>query len=173
VAGFNLHDALMACKQHTISCGGHAAAGGMKIAVDNLPAFTAAFNDYCRANVTDAHMEPALDVDAEVILPAVTESLVREFDLLAPFGNANPRPVLAARGVSVLGEPRVMKDAHLSFTVNQGGRGFRCIWWRRAEWAERLHGGMKLALAFTPKINDFNDRRSVELEIEDVRTEPG
>jgi single-stranded-DNA-specific exonuclease len=45
----------------------------------------------------------------------------------------------------------------------------KCIAFGFGELAERLHAGDVLELAAEPMINEFNGRRSVELEVKDLR----
>jgi single-stranded-DNA-specific exonuclease len=170
VEGFNLFAAIDACRSHLIQGGGHAMAAGMKMKAADVEPFAEAFRQRCRAGVTEAMVRPRLRIDSEVLLPVVSESLVGEFGRLAPFGNGNPRPVLACFGATVMGDPRTIKEAHLSFHANQAGRGYRCMAWRRAaDWGPLLSNGVRVDLAFAPKINEFNGRTSVELEIKDLR----
>lgn len=168
IEGFDLHAALDVCREICVSCGGHAMAGGLKLKTERLDDFRAAFVGHCQGRVSDAMLVPKLKIDAEVPLAAVNQGLLAELELLKPFGNGNPRPLLAACEVVITGEPRVMKDVHLSFTASQGGRGFRCVFWRRADLAPRLRSGTRVDVAFRPKWNDYGGG-SVELEVQDVR----
>lgn len=43
VPGFDVHEALVACREHLVTCGGHAAAAGLRIADDRIDAFREAF----------------------------------------------------------------------------------------------------------------------------------
>ena len=62
-------------------------------------------------------------IDAEVALADVSTELGAELALLEPFGHANPRPLLAARGVFMNGRGRVGKTAnHLQFVAFDGTR---------------------------------------------------
>jgi single-stranded-DNA-specific exonuclease len=171
IEGFDLGGAIRDLAPMLISGGGHAMAAGLKVSADRLDEFTRAFRDRCRNTITDAQLRPKLRLDTEILLAALNENLVRELERLAPFGNNNPRPLLAATGAAVVGEVRVMKEAHLAFHVNQAGRGMRCVWWQAAELAPLLAEGTRLSLAFTPQINEYNGRTNVELEIRAVRFE--
>ncbi|MFX7656003.1 DHHA1 domain-containing protein, partial [Acinetobacter baumannii] len=43
VAGFNLYEAIHACREHLLGYGGHFAAAGMTLQIDKIQDFAAAF----------------------------------------------------------------------------------------------------------------------------------
>jgi single-stranded-DNA-specific exonuclease len=67
--------------------------------------------------VTEEDLEPTLEVDAELRLSDIDQGLFKAVETLAPFGPANPQPVFAARDLSVIAEPRILKGKHLKFRV--------------------------------------------------------
>ena len=80
-----------------------------------------------------------------------------------------------AADLEIVGEPRRIGggERHLTFRVKQGPASMRCIAWGLAERLdELLSGGRKCCLAATPKINEWNGYRSVELEVTDFQAGP-
>jgi single-stranded-DNA-specific exonuclease len=175
VPGFALHQALAACSSHLVSHGGHAMAAGLKIAAENVDAFRADFCEYAAGAIEPEQRVAELRIDAESPLSALTETAVRQLELLAPFGNGNPRPVLAATDVELVEPPKKIGGGqrHLSLRVRQHGVSMRAVAFGGGEWAEELeaHRG-PISLAFRPVINEFKGRRSVELQVCDWRPEP-
>ncbi len=108
-------------------------------------------------------------------LAALTFGLLNDLDRLEPYGSANRRPVFLAGDVEVVGEPsRIGRgELHLSFRVKQQGTTLRAIAFGMGERVEELMSvGGRCCLAFTPKLNEWNGRRSVELEIVDLQPGP-
>ena len=117
-------------------------------------------------------MVPTLEIDSEVMLASINEGLAGEVERLMPFGHHNREPILAASDVSVAGQPRrVGKDGkHLSFYVRQGPTSFRSIAFGMGELADQLEAQKDgWAIAFVPKINEWNGRRNVELDVKDIQ----
>jgi single-stranded-DNA-specific exonuclease len=113
-------------------------------------------------------------VDDEVPLAAVTRPVVRELERLAPHGAGNPVPLLVASHVRVAGEPRLMgkRADHLSMMLAQDGASIRAVGFGMGELAEPLSRARTISVAFTPQINSWQGRESVELRLKDVKFDP-
>jgi single-stranded-DNA-specific exonuclease len=95
---------------------------------------------------------------------------MKEIDKLEPYGADNPLPRFLAAGLKLDGQPKVMKERHLSFRVRQGNAKVRAVLWNGAERAEELAGaGGDVCLAFTPRVNEWNGYRNVEIEVVDFQ----
>ncbi|HEV3143495.1 MAG TPA: single-stranded-DNA-specific exonuclease RecJ [Gemmataceae bacterium] len=172
IPGFALHEALQACAAELISHGGHAAAAGFKVSHQRLDAFRAKFCEYTAGRFPQGLPPPRLLLDAEVPLSALTFGLLREIDRLEPYGAYNPRPRFLAGGLQIVGEPRRIGggERHLSFRVRQAGANLRAVAFGLGERLEELlSAGGHCCLAFTPRINDWNGMRSIELEVSDFQ----
>ncbi len=89
----DLHAVLCECREHLISCGGHAAAAGLKVEEKNIPAFREAFLDVISSKLNGQKPVETLHVDAEVTLKQISSlDLVSRLEKLAPFGASNLDP---------------------------------------------------------------------------------
>jgi single-stranded-DNA-specific exonuclease len=172
ISGFPLHEALQACDEHLLSHGGHHAAAGFKILPERIEAFRASFCAFAADHFPSGPPAPRLVIDAEVPLSALTHGLLKELDRLEPYGAGNARPVFLAGGLEVLGTPRRIGsgERHMSFRVRQGGTDMRAIAFGMGERLDELMSrGGKCCLVFTPRINEWQGYRSVELEVVDFQ----
>ena len=113
--------------------------------------------------------------DSEVLLAQLSPQLVRDIESLEPFGEQNPEPVLVATGLAVAGVPKVMgsQGNHISFIVRQGEMSLRAVGFgMAAELKDVLESGVRCSIAFTPTINEFRGKVSVELMLKDVHLLP-
>ncbi len=168
VAGFDLHTALAAGGEHLISHGGHAAAAGLKIEEHRLDEFRAQFCEYAAAELAGTPRVAELRIDAEVPFSALTTSTVMDIERLAPFGQANPRPLLCASEVTLCEPPKRIGggERHLSLRLAQHGVELRAVAFGGGEWADALgETPGTIAVAFRPFINHFRGRKSVELQV--------
>jgi single-stranded-DNA-specific exonuclease len=173
VPGFALHEALRACDDLLEGHGGHAMAVGAKIRPGNMAAFRERFNAYAANHFpTGIPPAPCLRLDAEVPLSALTPGLLRDLDKLEPYGADNPRPRFLAGGLEIVGDPRrIGKDErHLSFRVKQGSTSIRAVAWGMGDRVEDLMSGdRKCCVAFTPRVNEWNGNRMIEMEVCDFQ----
>ncbi len=170
VEGFHLHDAIMACKEHLISAGGHAMAAGLKINLDAIDTFTAAFTQYATDHPSDQQGRSTLTVDAEVSLAELTYPTVEHLMKLAPFGMGNGEPILAIRDVEIVTAPQRMgkRGQHAHWLVRQGNRSIRVVAFGMGDLVEDLAGVKTLDLAGVPTLNRFNGQAKIELHLKDL-----
>jgi len=169
-AGFDLLAGLKACSDRLLSFGGHQAAAGVRLNLDQLDGFREAFCAYIAEHHQPEEAEFEMQIDAEVRLADVTHKAVQELDTLGPFGQGNPRPVFAASQVELAAPPKTMGegDRHLDLRVKQHNVTLRAIAFGRGEWAEEIAAANgPLSIGFTAAINRFRGRENVELKLED------
>lgn len=172
VAGFPLHEALRACEQHLLGHGGHKAAAGFQIAFDQIDSFRASFCAYAAQHFHSGLPDPCLTIDAEVPLSALTPGLLRDLDRLEPYGSENHRPLFLAGSLQVTGPPRKVGNGerHLQFQVRQHGASLKAIGFGMADRAEELmSAGGQCCLVFAPLLNEWQGRRTVELQVYDFQ----
>jgi single-stranded-DNA-specific exonuclease len=172
IPGVPLHEGLAACSAHLIGHGGHAAAAGFRLLPEKLPAFREAFCSWVAGQFPAGLPTPELVVDVEAPLCALTVNLIKELDLLEPYGSHNRKPLFLAGGLQLDGEPKLVGQGqrHLSFRVKQGTTVLKAIAWSMAErLPELLSGDGWCSLVFTPKKNEWQGRVTVDLEVTDFQ----
>ena len=167
-AGFNLFDALSACSEHLEGFGGHALAAGLNIRRENLQKFCEAFGRYYRANRPDEL--PTLNCDLEITDPSLLDmDDVRSLDMLEPYGSGNPKPLMCIKSAKLDRVTPIGGGKHLRLSISFGGVGFECVYFSHTEKELGLNVGERIDVAFTPQINEFRFRSSVQLQITAVR----
>ena len=170
IPDFDLLAALEHCSDVFVKYGGHKQAAGLTMEAARVPEFRSRINAYADAVIEPDQLRPRLRIDAALSLKGITHDLVRGLDRLGPYGLANPRPVFAASGVSIVDGPTTIKDRHLKMTFAQDGRRFRAIAWRAAERAgflEENRSGMDLA--FSLDKNEYQGETYLELSVADFK----
>jgi single-stranded-DNA-specific exonuclease len=170
--GLDLYRALAHCREHLLSFGGHAAAAGFKIDEPQVEPFREAFCQYVEQHLDPEQRQAELHIDVEASFGQLTLDTLGELERLAPFGHANPRPVLCASQVRMVEAPRRIGNGarHLSVRLVQRGVRIRAVAFGRADWADHLPSiEQPIDVAFHPVVNDFQGRRSVELQLLDWR----
>jgi single-stranded-DNA-specific exonuclease len=171
-ADFPLHEALRECDDLLLSHGGHAAAAGCRIQFTQIDAFRERFASVARRYFPSGPPGPRLTIDAEVPLSALTHRLVQDLDRLEPYGADNRRPLFLAGGLQIVGEPAKVGggDRHMSVKVKQQGSLLRAIAFSLADrYEELMSSAGQCCLVFTPRINEWNGFRRIDLEVVDFQ----
>ncbi len=171
IPGFNIFEAFHACREHLEGFGGHAMAAGLRISAENIKPFTQAFTQYAADHLSSVDLQSVLRIDAAASLEMITEELLIDINRLAPFGQANPRPLLVTEACTLVGEPRAVGKTKktLQFTVARDGTTRKCVAFNQARLLKKLTACETVSLAYRPILNEFNGRRSAELQVEDMQ----
>jgi single-stranded-DNA-specific exonuclease len=175
IAGFPLHEALQACSDVLMSHGGHKAAAGFRVRADSVDLFRERFLAVAQTFFPSGLPAPRLVLDAEIPLSALTLGLVKDIDRLEPYGSENHRPLFLAGGLQIANEPRRMGEGerHLNFRVRQHNTTLRAVAFNMGDrCSELMSAGGQCCLAFTPKINEWQGYRNVEIEVADFQPGP-
>ncbi|MCF0234121.1 MAG: hypothetical protein HUK22_03985, partial [Thermoguttaceae bacterium] len=186
-SNFNLYDAFAACSDYLERFGGHAAAAGLGIKEENIPAFRAALCDYVSEHLAPEQRTPKLYLDGELPFAAVNAQTIADVDRMSPFGAENPRPIFAAYDVQLLGfakrlgggkpKPGASGGAAQGRTFSARFRQYhderRAVAFGKGDWVEEMNAvveanrNARFDLAFQIVYNDYTDQ--VELRLQDWR----
>ena len=101
IDGYHMYEELNKCKEFLTKFGGHRLAAGLSLPKENVGKFREMLNKNC--TLTEEEKKEKVTIDMEMPFGCVTEGLVKELELLEPFGKGNTKPVFAARDVTLLG----------------------------------------------------------------------
>lgn len=171
--GMNLGKAVQAAWESGLlmAGGGHAMAAGLTVAADRIDALRDFLNDRMIGEQADAAALDWVEIDALIDPSGATRSLFEDFERLAPFGPANPEPLFALSGVQAR-DAVAMNGGHVRCRlVGADGAFVKAIAWRCADLplGEALLSGQGgLNVAGRLKADDWNGRRGVQFEIDDI-----
>jgi single-stranded-DNA-specific exonuclease len=168
IEGFDLAAALRGCSDLVLRHGGHAMAAGLSIDAGNVGLLRQRLNEMARTALSQEQLRPCLRFDAEVALSDLTLAQVEELARLDPVGQANPVVRVASRGLSHARPPQRMgkENQHAKFRVGIGNHILDAVWWNCRSAPLPTD---PFDLVFTPTVNEFNGRRSVQLKVLDWR----
>ncbi len=169
VNGFNLYEALHACREHLLGYGGHFAAAGMTMAVDALEGFKIAFEKAVAERITEEQLTPEITINAALPLDDISIQFYQIIAQMEPFGPENMRPVFIAKGVYDSGYTKLVKDLHISFNVTQGKTNVRGIGYNMPEHIKLIKSGKPFDLVFQLQLNEWQGNQSVQMQVIDVK----
>ena len=112
--------------------------------------------------------KPTLILDAPLGFGEIDYDLLKELELLAPFGADNPKPLFISPRVVVRNRKPVGADhVFLDLRDEIAGVTMRAKAWNQAKSLPQSITGKSMYLAYTPKFNEFNGVTSIELALQD------
>ncbi len=165
---FHITQAFDECQALLVKHGGHAAAAGFTTATGNVDELAERLRAIAERELSGQDLRPALRVDAETPLNALSGELARELRQFEPCGYGNPTPVLASRGVRVVDSRGVGAEGqHLKLTVTDGWQSFEAIAFNQGDWRNQLP--RTIDVAYTLEINEWNGDRRLQLNVRDLQ----
>ena len=169
---YHMFEGLCGVKDLLTKFGGHPMAAGLTLPEENIEAFRRGLNEQCTLSGDDFCEKITVDVPMPV--GYVTEELVSQLELLAPFGKANEKPVFAERN-AVVTSPRIMgkKRNVLKARVissRESGYGMHSsqemISFRNVDaLMERISRDPCMTIAYYPRINEYLGRKTIQIEV--------
>lgn len=161
-------------------------AAGLSLPEENIDEFRRCLNEYSK--LTEEDLVEKVKIDVPMPLSYVTMDLVREFEILAPFGKSNPKPVFADKNMSISRMWIIGKNQNvLKFNLmSEDGYTVSAIYfgdidgflnYLREKFGEKevedalsgRYNNIKISIIYSPKINNFRDTESLQFEIQNYQ----
>lgn len=169
IKGFDLYEAIFACREHLIQFGGHKFAAGLTMLPENVPAFISAFEKVAQAQITDSMLIPEILIDAELPLEEINLSLYNIIEQMGPFGPENMRPIFIARQLKDSGWSKAVKEEHLKLSVRmKNGQLIDGIGFGLAEKFATINKN-NFEICYQIQLNEWNGNTSLQLNIKDIK----
>jgi single-stranded-DNA-specific exonuclease len=169
VTGFNLYEAIHACREHLIGYGGHFAAAGLSMLPVNVEAFSNKFEQIVESIIEPHLLIPELIIDAEVNFKILTKSFYNIITQMEPFGPENMRPVFITKNIFDTSWSKIVKEQHVRFIVKQENIIFTGIGFNMADKFYLLQMKKPLDIVYTLDENEWNGEKQLQLKVIDVR----
>lgn len=99
VSGYSMYEEMAKCRDLFTHFGGHKMAAGFSLPEEHLSELEERLNDNCSLSMED--MQEEIILDAELPLEYLSQSLIKELELLEPFGMGNSKPLFGARNLAI------------------------------------------------------------------------
>ena len=171
IPALNLYEAIAAERDILTQFGGHHQAAGLTLPAAKVPEFRERFRAYVAAQLQPEDYLPHQTVDCVVSgTGEITEQDLQQLALLEPCGCENTPPVFAFHKAVLHNERAMGKERnHLQFSLDKGDFSYRCVMWNNADLLPFLFDGAVADVAFQPKLNVWNNERSVQLHVSSLR----
>ncbi len=172
INNFNIYEALEKCEKLLIHFGGHQAAAGLAIELENLEEFKYRFNQIVKDSINDKDLSPELMIDSKIKFSEITPKFIRVLEQFSPFGPGNMRPVFLAEGVSIVSNPRIVGANHLIVTLKQDNinKVFDSVGFNMGEFLDSIKiPGVKFDIVFSIDKLSRDGKEFPQLKLKDLK----
>ena len=169
VPGFNLYEAVHACREHLIGYGGHFAAAGLTLEIDKIDAFRNKFEEIVSATIHPELLIPEIIIDAEINFRDIQWPFYNILQQMEPFGPENLRPVFVSKKVWNTGYSKIVKEEHIKFSLKQDNVTLNGIGFKMSDKFHLLQMNKPIDVVFKIDENEWNGNKTLQLRVIDLR----
>nr|WP_317331896.1 single-stranded-DNA-specific exonuclease RecJ [uncultured Romboutsia sp.] len=183
---YNMFEGLLACKELLDKFGGHPMAAGLSLQEDKIDELRKELNNKCE--LTDEDLTRKIIIDASLPLEYLNTNLIKELDVLEPFGKGNAKPVFGVRDAKVTKAMLLGKDKNVlklrlltnnNLTIDAmifndlenfeskviekyGNEGLENLY-------NKSNNNISMDFTFYPSINEWNGNENIQIIVNGIR----
>jgi len=174
IPGFNITDALEKSSKFLSSFGGHEGACGFTLKSEEV------FDDFCLElnkiadeQLSEQDLVKSIIIDTELTFDDISFDLIEQIEKLSPFGMGNPTPKFASFGVRVENIFLMGKEKqHMRLKLQQNGETLQAVGFGIVkDFGDILNEGDLIDLVYDIGINEWNNKKDIQLKIIDIKKE--
>ena len=168
IEGFDLHEALMKCKNCLEGFGGHKMAIGLTIKKENLPVLQERFEILAKeANLEEK--SPVINIEKMICIDEINKDIVRSLEVLEPLGEGNRMPIFAFKNLKIDSIRALSEGKHLKLTLKSDKNTYiNAIGFNLGHLADDFVIGDKVDVCGSLEINSFNGVESIQINLKDM-----
>lgn len=176
ISNVNVYEVLKECSDLLIQFGGHEYAAGLLIEEENIQEFQDRFNNIVSKIISFDDLRPSINIDTEITFDQIDRNLSNILETFEPYGPDNKQPIFFAKGVEVIGHPRVVganhdpRNKHLKLKLRQFGVVHDAIGFKLADRYDIVSTDRAMIdIAFNIENNTWNGTTYIQLKIKDIK----
>lgn len=166
VEAYSMYQEMCKCRELFTKFGGHPMAAGLSMPKEHLELFRRRMNE--NTELQEKDLQRVVHIDAAMPFSYLTIPLIRQLDVLEPFGNGNSKPVFAQRNVELFQVRPIGKQGQFLKGKVRGEDGFvlDALYFGPAQpLLDCLEQSDRLKITYYPQINRFQNRESIQIVI--------
>ena len=168
IESYHLYEEMVKCRDLFTKFGGHKMAAGLSLLEENVDAFRREINDNC--SLTEDDFEEKILIDVAMPMSYVTTNLIKQLEILEPFGNGNEKPNFAQKDLVVQNIIPMGKNGDMARVKvkDDGGNIFELVAFRNgAKLIDEKPD--KIDVIYYPSINEFRGKESLQFIIQNAK----
>lgn len=186
IEGYNMFEELLKCKEVLEKFGGHPMAAGLSLKEENIEKLRKNLNDNCTLSEEDRI--PKVLIDTALPFKNITLDLVEKIQCLEPYGKGNSKPIFAEKNITILRANIIGKNKNVIklYLGSRDGKLMEGILFNEVDRFESFiieefgeeelsnlylgaRNSIMVDMVFTLDINEYMDRKSIQVQIRDFR----
>jgi single-stranded-DNA-specific exonuclease len=169
IDGFDLFQNLSHCRDILPHFGGHTAAAGMTLNIDDVDELRRRLNELANELLTEDMLIPVTKLDGEFEISDIQLDTVKEMLLLAPFGMENPKPKVLLKDAGISNYRKIGSEQnHLKLTLEKSGFSLDTIGFGLGPIYDEISPISSISVIGEISINEWNNIQKPQLFLQDI-----
>ncbi len=171
VKDFDVYTAIENCSHLLEQFGGHKFAAGLSLKLENVKAFTEAFENEVSRTIKTEMLNPSVEIDLEILLDNINDKLIRILSQFAPHGPHNMTPVFCSKNVLDTGYAKIVGNNHLKLEVYQPHTQLtkiEAIGFNKGDFLNFFKRNIPVDIVYKIKVNEFRGATTIQLLVEEI-----
>ena len=166
IESYDMFAQMCRCRALFTKFGGHKLAAGLSLEEGNVERFRQTIN--ALADLTEEDLQMKVSIDMLLPFPYITEQLIKELELLEPFGKGNTKPLFAERNLRVI-SPRIFgknRNVLKCRLEDASGNQMEAVYFGDVEAClKAMEEKPVMSFTYYPSVNEYMGRRTLQLTI--------
>lgn len=166
IESYDMFAQMCRCRALFTKFGGHKLAAGLSLEEGNVERFRQTIN--ALADLTEEDLQMKVSIDMLLPFPYITEQLIKELELLEPFGKGNTKPLFAERNLRVI-SPRIFgknRNVLKCRLEDASGNQMEAVYFGDVEAClKAMEEKQVMSFTYYPSVNEYMGRRTLQLTI--------
>lgn len=167
IPGFDLHQALVDSSKFLNKYGGHEMAVGLSLKTEEINNFNKYFEEISRQK-NIKQIVPVIKIDCEITKKDFTKEIVKQIELLEPFGEQNKQPLVVYKNLKIVSIRALSEGKHLKLMLKDINETVSAIGFNLGELANEYLIGDKVDICGTLEINTYNGQEQIQINLKDI-----
>lgn len=167
IPGFDLHEALCECSNYLEKYGGHEMAVGLSLKEEKVNDFRKAIIQYAEKMKIN-EIIPIIYIDKQIDGKELELKIVKELEMLEPFGEANKRPLFVYKNLRIDSIRALTEGKHLKLTLRDENKIIDAIGFNMGNLANEYTIGDRIDVVGTLELNNFNGKEKIQINLKDI-----
>lgn len=173
INGFDIHEALIECKDLLLQFGGHTHAAGLSLLPENLEKFKEKFDKIASEKLTRDMLVESIRYDLEINFDEITESLVKLLNQFEPFGPGNMSPVFFIKNLKDTGMLRQIgsDNSHLSlnFIFPKFDKPLKGVGFKLGKNYDKIKNSKPFDALINLIKEEYNGNTNIQIVLKDIK----
>ena len=165
IESYDMFAQMCRCRALFTKFGGHKLAAGLSLEEGNVERFRQTIN--ALADLTEEDLQMKVSIDMLLPFPHITEQLIKELELLEPFGKGNTKPLFAERNLRVI-SPRIFgknRNVLKCRLEDASGNQMEAVYFGDVACLKAMEEKPVMSFTYYPSVNEYMGRRTLQLTI--------